>query len=126
MAGRHGVYPPPRPPFPPQPPCPSPSTRGDTGATGPQGSNGEVGPTGPQGIGLTGPTGQIGMNGTAGGVVLFMNVDEVVEVNDVKFYNIDKELYQTCAPIIKNVILDNNINGNRNKSRARIYLAKNY
>ena len=103
---------PPGPPCPPQPPCPQPSTRGDTGATGPQGSVGSTGPTGRQGNdGLTGPTGQIGMNGTAGGLVLFMNVDEIVVVDDVKFYNIDTELYQTCAPTIKSVVVDDNICG---------------
>ena len=112
----HPHHPPcPPQPFPPQPPCPSPSTRGDTGATGPRGQNGEAGPTGPQGIqgndGLIGPTGPVGMNGTAGGIVLFMNIDEIVVVNDVKFYNIDEDLYQTCAPTIKSVVIDDNICG---------------
>jgi len=98
--------PPPPCPGPPLPPCPTPSTRGDTGATGPQGQQGNVGSIGP-----TGPTGQIGMNGTSGGLVLFMNIDEIVMVDDVKFYNIDTELYQTCAPTIKSVIVDDNICG---------------
>ena len=102
---------PPCPPLPPtpQPPCPSPSRYGDTGATGPQGQRGDVGSTGPQGA--TGPTGQMGMNGTSGGLVLFMNIDEIVLVDDVKFYNIDTSLYQTCAPTIKSVVIDDNICG---------------
>lgn len=86
---------------------------GPQGTQGPQGQPGVIGPTGPQGIkgnnGLTGPTGQLGMNGTSGGIVLFMNIDEIVRVNNYKFYNIDSELYQTCAPTIKSVKIDTKI-----------------
>jgi hypothetical protein len=49
------------------------------------------------------------MNGTSGGIVLFMNVDEIVMVNNYKFYNVDSNLYQTCAPTIKAVKIDNHI-----------------
>ena len=50
------------------------------------------------------------MNGTAGGIVLFMNIDEVVMVNGIKFYNVDSDLYETCAPTIKSVVVsDSNL-----------------
>jgi hypothetical protein len=51
------------------------------------------------------------MNGSAGGIVLFMNVDEIVVVNDVIFYNVDNDLYQTCAPTIKSVKITDDICG---------------
>ena len=42
--------------------------------------------------------------------MLFMNIDEVVMVNGIKFYNIDSELYETCAPTIKSVVVsDSNL-----------------
>ena len=86
------------PPTPPHPPpgCPT----GPTGGTGPDGLIGPIGHTGEDG-----ETGPVGMNGTAGGIVLFMNIDEVVMVNGIKFYNIDSQLNESCAPTIKSVVV---------------------
>ncbi len=97
------------PPLPPCPPHPGPPHPPDayTGPTGPRGSVGSDGSNGIPGLpGDTGATGPVGTNGTAGGIVLFMNIDEIVMVNGIKFYNVDSELYESCAPTIKSVIVN--------------------
>ena len=93
---------------PPLPPCPPPCPDGSTGPSGPPGPPGEKGDKGDKGdTGYQGPTGPKGDNGTAGGIVLFMNIDEQVMVNSIKFFNIDNELYESCAPTIKSVMVTN-------------------
>ena len=96
--GRPGGNPP-CPPNPPHPPCPP--EHGPTGPPGPRGNTGRQGETGP-----AGETGPEGIQGVAGGIVLFMNIDEIVMVNGIKFYNVDSDLYETCAPTIKSVIVN--------------------
>ena len=95
----------------PNTPCIVPGPTGQPGPPGRQGPPGPPGPPGPQGrqgipgkigprgdSGFTGPEGAIG---SSGGIVLFMNIDEIVDINDVNFYNIDSSLYDTCSPTIK-------------------------
>lgn len=100
-------------PCPPLPPCPPhPGPPGPSGPAGPPGPPGPQGPSGPKGEdGEIGPTGEAGPNGSAGGIVLFMNIDEVVNVNDIKFYNVDSDLYETCAPTIKSVVVTDDVCG---------------
>lgn len=97
-------------------PCIVPGPTGPQGETGPHGigDTGHTGATGPNGTGdtgATGETGSVGMIGSSGGIVLFMNIDEIIEVNDVSFFNIDASLYTTCNPTIKNVRILNDIQG---------------
>ena len=58
-----------------------------------------------------GSNSHFGMNSTSGGVVLFMNVNEIVVVNNINFYNIDCDLSNKCAPIIKSVGVTNQPSG---------------
>ena len=92
-------------------PCIVPGPTGQPGPPGRQGPPGPPGPPGPQGRqgipgrvgsqGETGMTGAEGAIGSSGGIVLFMNIDEIIDINDVNFYNIDSDLYDTCSPTIK-------------------------
>ena len=79
---------------------------GPTGLTGATGTTGTTGPTGK--IGPTGPAGEMG---TSGGIVLFMNIDEIITINSVNFYNIDAKLYDTNSPTIKTTRVLSNILG---------------
>ena len=115
--GRPGPPGPPGPPGRPGPPGPS-GPSGPSGPPGPPGPSGPSGPPGEQGpkgdtgnTGAEGPTGSIGGIGSSGGIVLFMNIDEVVTINSVNFYNIDALLYDTCAPTIKSSRITNDICG---------------
>jgi hypothetical protein len=40
-----------------------------------------------------------------------MNIDEIVTINNVNFYNIDSTLYETCSPTIKSTRVTNDIQG---------------
>jgi hypothetical protein len=106
---------------PPTPPGAVPGPTGQPGPPGRQGPPGPPGPPGPQGsrgpLGYTGAEGQIGPTGpdgsigSSGGIVLFMNIDEIVAINNVNFYNIDSILYETCSPTIKTTRVTNDIQG---------------
>lgn len=103
---------------PPPSPCAIPGPTGQPGPPGRQGPPGPPGPPGPQGqkgnlgnTGPIGPTGRPGNIGSSGGIVLFMNIDEIVSVNSVNFYNIDAMLYDTCSPTIKSTRVTNDIQG---------------
>ena len=107
--------------------CPPPSPGvipGPTGQPGPPGRQGPPGPPGPPGqqgpkgnVGQTGaqgeigPTGPVGSIGSSGGIVLFMNIDEIVTIDNVNFYNIDSTLYETCSPTIKTTRVSNDVQG---------------
>lgn len=103
------------------PNCVAPGPTGQPGPPGRQGPPGPPGPPGPQGRqgipgrigpqGFSGATGAAGSIGSSGGIVLFMNIDEVVHVNEYNFYNIDSILYETCSPTIKNTTIYDNICG---------------
>ena len=114
----------------PNPPCVTPGPTGQigpTGPTGPIGNTGDIGLTGPSGdigytgstglqgstghTGYTGSTGPKGNIGSAGGIVLFMNIDEIIKVKELNFYNISPLLYNTCNPSIKSNLLYDNICG---------------
>jgi hypothetical protein len=82
---------------------------GPPGPPGQQGPKGNVGSTGPQGP--SGATGSEGSIGSSGGIVLFMNIDEIVTINNVNFYNIDSILYESCSPTIKSTRVTNDIQG---------------
>ena len=105
----------PGPPGPPGPPG-LPGPTGTTGPLGPLGPIGLIGFTGP--TGFTGPLGPIGPIGPAGGIVLFMNIDEIVSIDTiinradtfVNFYNVDSIIYHSCSPVIKNVVVTSNTN----------------
>ena len=91
---------------------------GAQGQVGPTGAQGQVGQTGAQGqVGQTGAQGQVGQTGpigsigSSGGIVLFMNIDEIVPINSVNFYNVDTILYNTCSPTIKSTRVTNDIQG---------------
>ena len=103
---------------PPTPPCAIPGPTGQPGPPGRQGPPGPPGPPGPKGnAGSTGPGGPLGPTGVAGnigssgGIVLFMNIDEIVTINNVNFYNIDALLYDTCSPTIKSTRVTNDVCG---------------
>ena len=99
-------------PRPSTPPCVIPGPTGQPGPPGRQGLPGPPGQQGPKGSdGQVGPTGPAGSIGSSGGIVLFMNIDEIVTINSVNFYNIDMILYDTCSPTIKTTRVTNNIQG---------------
>lgn len=98
--------------------CPPPLPGVIPGPTGQPGPTGPNGPTGPKGdigntgaTGQVGPTGHVGNIGSSGGIVLFMNIDEIVTINSKQFYNIDALLYDTCTPTIKTTRVTNDVCG---------------
>ena len=83
-----------------------PGTPGDGPPQGPPGDRGPRGYTGDNGPpGDPGATGSVGRAGPAGGLILFMNINENVEVANYKFYNVSTSLHQSQSTTIRNVIL---------------------